>query len=160
MSGAAWACGLLLVWLLSVCLLLTSSKVRRLERTLRRRPPAVVPMPRQESTDKLPISLALFGAWTRPANGCTVEQLEAVRQEIRRVHPDLATALDRAVAASRTTAAAQGAAAPAELPGQREQHGQIRRAECAAGRHLWRGVPGMDLEECTRGGCPEIRTVA
>lgn len=143
------------VWLLLASLVVA---VRRWQHATRVTGPT--PLTRQESTDQLPISLALFGAWTRPANGCTEADLEAVRQEVRRIHPDLATALDRAVTASRSSAAAQALAAPVEVPAPREQLGQIRRAECAAGRHLWRGVPGMDLEECTRGECSEIRSVA
>jgi hypothetical protein len=148
-TGVAWLL-ILVVWFLAACLVIELHHRRR---------PRVTPLTRQESTDQLPISLALFAAWTHPGRNAPGE-LEAVRLEVRRLHPDLATALDRAVAASRTRAQEQAASAPTEVPQQREQFGQIRRGECAAGRHLWRGVPGMDLEECTRGGCAEIRTVA
>lgn len=155
MTASVWVL-LVLVWLLAGVLIGATQRIRRLERASRLElAQRVAPLVRQESTDQLPISLALYGAWAHPGRSGREAHAEACA-EVRRLHPDLGVALDRCVevATSRANLAARrpdpvsGVSLPSRAPG----------VECARGRHSWRAVVGVGVERCE--GCGEIRTVA
>lgn len=139
MTPAEWVLTAL-VYLLAGWLIAALVAVRRA-----RRP--VVGLRRQESTDKLPVSLALFGAWTRPGQGHTEEELEAVRQRVRELHPDLGSALDRCVDVHTTRANLAARRVPAQ--------GQPTPDRPFVHEHEWRRVEGTTVEGCIT--CGDLR---